>query len=169
VLSSVRIPLIVMSPKSLLRHRLAVSPVTEFLQEDFQPLLDEIDTSLKPDQITRLIFCSGKVYYELLEERHKRKDRQTAIVRLEQLYPIKEKLLKALLRKYPEVKDYVWCQEEPHNQGAWFFIRDFLEPLLGKKNTLRYVGRAASAAPAVGYMQVHQAEQKALLEAAFKK
>lgn len=155
-----RKPLIVMSPKSLLRHKSVVSKLDDLsMGTSFKPVLDEIDQINKVD---RLVFCSGKVYYDLLEQRRK-SNSNAAIIRLEQYYPFPEKHLLEVLKKYSKVENVVWCQEEPKNMGAWHYIRPKFEDVLGK---IKYVGRSASASPAVGYASVHAAEQNKLVKEA---
>jgi len=162
VLQSFRRPLVVMSPKSLLRHKLAVSTLDELATGGFQTIITDNEIS-KP---TRVVLCSGKVYYDLLEYRLQKKVKDVALVRVEQLYPLPSNDLKTLLGSASSAKDIVWCQEEPHNQGAWLTIQDVLRGCLSKGQTLRYAGREASAAPATGYGNVHQKEQLALIQAA---
>ncbi|MBI3246671.1 MAG: 2-oxoglutarate dehydrogenase E1 component [Deltaproteobacteria bacterium] len=155
-----RKPLVVMTPKSLLRHKLAVSSVTDLAEGRFQEVIDE--ATLDPQRVTRLLFCSGKVYYDLLAEREQRQLMDTAIVRLEQLYPFPRKALTEVLCRYPKARTVAWVQEEPRNMGAWGFMREYLSELLPLP--LRYVGRRAQASPAVGAQKIHQQEQAALVE-----
>ncbi len=157
-----RKPLIVMSPKSLLRHPLAVSTLEELAEGEFQLVIPEID-EMKPESVDRLIFCSGKVYYELLEKRRELKKQNIAIIRIEQLYPFPDVRMKEVLAPFKHVKDVIWCQEEPENQGAWYAIQDDIASCLDENQTLRYVGRSAAASPAVGYASVHMKEQKELV------
>ncbi|MFN3386266.1 MAG: multifunctional oxoglutarate decarboxylase/oxoglutarate dehydrogenase thiamine pyrophosphate-binding subunit/dihydrolipoyllysine-residue succinyltransferase subunit [Candidatus Thermochlorobacter sp.] len=153
-------PLVVMTPKSLLRHPLAMSKVRELLEGKFRNVLDDIDEIVSP---SRVIFCSGKVYYELLQERRKMGRNDIAILRVEQLYPYPEKRISHLLEKYRSAKDIVWAQEEPKNMGAWSFIMPLLSEQLLPGQTLRYVGRPASASPATGYIKKHEQEQATLV------
>jgi 2-oxoglutarate dehydrogenase E1 component len=162
----VRKPLIVMSPKSLLRHRLAVSPAKALIEGHFELVIDEIDPNFAPKDIRRIVLCSGKVYYELLEKRESMGIKDIALIRVEQLYPFPEQALKQLLTKYPKASEIVWTQEEPQNQGAWLAIQEVLVRLLATEQTLRYAGRPASAAPAVGHFSMHQAQQDALIQSA---
>ena len=157
-----RKPLIVMTPKSTLRHPLATSRLTDLSSGEFQLVLPEID-EIVDNEVVRVILTSGKVYYELLEKRRTSGLNNIAIIRIEQLYPFPEEACKKILKLYAETTDVVWCQEEPENQGAWEAIQTSLESLLTKKQTLRYIGRPASAAPAVGYHSVHEKEQTALI------
>lgn len=164
-----RKPLIVMSPKSLLRHKLAVSDLSEFDKgTKFKPVIDDTK-GLMPDSVKKVILCSGKVYYDLYEERENRSVKDVAIVRLEQLYPFPKSQIQEILSKYKNAK-VVWCQEEHENMGAYNFVRSKLDALLagiGNKNPLIYAGRSESASPAVGYMKLHTIELKKFLEKAF--
>lgn len=158
-----RRPLIVMSPKSLLRHPLAVSSIDELASGVFQNVIDEVD-DLKTKSVKRVVMCSGKVYYDLLEQRRKNEQNNLAIIRIEQLYPFPQAEMEKVAEKYKHVKDWVWCQEEPQNQGAWYCSQHhFLQSLPSGAN-LKYAGRSASASPAVGYVSVHNQQQKALIE-----
>lgn len=168
MLRACRKPLIVMSPKSLLRHPLAVSTLNELAEGGFQLVIPEID-AMDAKKVTRVIFCTGKVYYDLLDARRKRDMNTIAIVRIEQLYPFPESEVKAILEQYPNATDIVWCQEEPENQGAWFMIQPYVLALLRKEQTLRYAGRASAAAPACGYLSIHNKEQTALVDQALTK
>lgn len=165
MLRDLRQPLIVMSPKSLLRHKLATSTLEDLSEGTFQPILDEYDP-IDPKKVKRLVFCSGKVYYDLLEKRRDEKIEDIAIVRLEQLYPFPYDEMHTIMDKYKGTKDIVWCQEEPRNQGAWFASRHRIERCLKKTMTLSYAGREPSAAPAVGYASLHAKEQALLVEQA---
>ena len=160
-----RKPLIAMSPKSLLRHRLAVNNLEDLTEGGFQEIIGEIDPH-DPQQINRLVFCSGKVYYDLLEARRERKLDQVAIIRIEQLYPFPQALYNAQVAHYPNVIDVVWCQEEPKNQGAWYQSLHHLERGLSSQQKVRYAGRDSSAAPAVGYYSVHVEQQQKLVNEA---
>ena len=169
-----RKPLIVMSPKSLLRHKLAVSKTEDFIgQTTFHRILwDGAREALaKPKDIKRVILCSGKVYYDLFEEREKRGLKDVMILRLEQLYPFPSQALLEELSYYPNA-EIIWCQEEPKNQGAWSFVRDYVEDVLTKSKhksqRLVYVGREAAAAPATGYAKRHALEQARLVDEALK-
>ena len=160
-----RIPLVVMSPKSLLRHRLATSSKQAFLEGGFQVLIDETD-NLDPRPIQRLILCSGKIYYELLEARRSRALEDVAILRLEQLYPFPQDEFDQVIKRYPNVEEYIWCQEEPLNQGAWDQIKHHFQDLERSGKQLNYVARPSAAAPAVGYRPVHLQQQEALIDEA---
>jgi len=163
VVRPMRRPLVVMSPKSLLRHPLAVSSMEELSTGVFHNVIGEID-DIKPENVERVVFCSGKVYYELLEQRRKDEQNNVAIIRIEQLYPFPEEELKAELEQYSHVKQFVWCQEEPQNQGAWYCSQHHFRAVIPKGTYLTYAGRKPSAAPAVGYMSVHVKEQHALVD-----
>jgi 2-oxoglutarate dehydrogenase E1 component len=163
-----RKPLVIFTPKSLLRNKDAASPVSEFTKGSFQTVIPE-NKALKADKVKRVIACSGKVYYDLVKHREAKGADDTAIIRLEQLYPFPHKAFAAELKKYPNATDIVWCQDEPQNQGAWFFIQHNIHENMLEGQKLGYAGRAASASPAVGYSHLHQDQQKALIEAAFSK
>ena len=165
MLRPVRKPLIVMTPKSLLRHKLAVSSMDELANGSFQLVIGE-HRDLPAKKVKRVVLCSGKVYYDLLEESEKRELKDVAIVRVEQLYPFPRAEVTAELDKYPGAKEVFWCQEEPMNQGAWFQIRHHLQACVSSKHSLSYAGRARSAAPAAGHLNTHVAEQAALVEQA---
>lgn len=158
-----RRPLIVMSPKSLLRHPLAVSSLEELACGVFQNVISEID-DIDPSKVERVVMCSGKVYYDLLEQRRKSELNNIAIVRIEQLYPFPQQELQEKLAAFSHVKDWVWCQEEPQNQGAWYCSQHHFWQSIPQGATLTYAGREASASPAVGYAAVHIQQQKALVE-----
>jgi 2-oxoglutarate dehydrogenase E1 component len=165
-----RKPLIVFSPKSLLRHKDATSSLDELTKGEFRRVIGEVD-ELDAKKVTRVVLCSGKIYYELVAARRDRKIGNIAIVRLEQLYPFPEESFKAELAKYPKATEIVWCQDEPRNQGAWYWIasRQHLARSLTAKQHLLLVSRPASASPAVGYLAKHNAQQKALIESALGK
>lgn len=162
-----RKPLIVMSPKSLLRHKRAVSEVRDFTENGFQVVIDETDSNINPEQVTRLLFCSGKVYYDLLEAREQYNITDIAIVRLEQLYPYPREAVAQVLERYPNVESRVWVQEEPRNQGAWWYMRAHMDVRLSMAGAkMEYAGRPASASPAVGYLKVHRQQLQDLLNEA---
>ncbi|WP_044470294.1 2-oxoglutarate dehydrogenase E1 component [Mannheimia massilioguelmaensis] len=162
MLRTVRRPLIVITPKSLLRHPLAVSSMEELVNGTFQNVIPEID-NLDPKQVKRVVFCAGKVYYDLLEQRRKNNQVDVAIIRIEQLYPYPHEEMQEILKDYAHVTDYIWCQEEPLNQGAWYCSQHNFIANLPATGKLRYVGRPASASPAVGYITLHNEQQKALV------
>ena len=157
-----RRPLIVMTPKSLLRHRLAVSTLEDLANGKFEPVLSEIDP-IDANGVTRLVFCSGKVYYDLLEKRRDEKLNHIAIIRLEQLYPFPYQEMGDAIATYPNAKQVVWCQEEPRNQGAWRATRHRVERVLNDGQELEFAGRPPSASPAVGYANLHIKEQNTLV------
>jgi 2-oxoglutarate dehydrogenase E1 component len=140
---SFRKPLIVMTPKSLLRHDMSVSPLSDLTQGGFAPMIPEIDP-LNPEQVERVVFCSGKVYFDLLKARRAASQGNVALVRIEQLYPFPGDEYQAIIARYPNLVDVVWCQEEPQNQGAWHQIRHRLQDL-APRLPLYYAGRAAAA------------------------
>jgi 2-oxoglutarate dehydrogenase E1 component len=158
-----RRPLIVMSPKSLLRHPQAVSSLEELASGVFHSVIDEID-ELDVSKVERVVMCSGKVYYDLLEQRRKNELNNIAIVRIEQLYPFPQAEIEKVFEQYKHVKDWVWCQEEPQNQGAWYCSQHHFWNSVPEGSKLTYAGRQASASPAVGYAAVHTSQQKALVE-----
>lgn len=161
-----RRPLIVMTPKSLLRHRLATSTLEDLSDGRFQPVIDEID-DIATDKVDRLVFCAGKVYYDLLEARREAGADNVAIARLEQLYPFPYDDMTATIARYPSATSIVWCQEEPRNQGAWRSNRHRIERVLpATVKDVEFVGRMPSASPASGYMSQHLAEQKQLVQEA---
>ncbi|MBT8096830.1 MAG: 2-oxoglutarate dehydrogenase E1 component [Woeseia sp.] len=160
-----RKPLIVMTPKSLLRHKMSVSSLKQLTEGEFQNIIPERELT-DAKKITRLVFCSGKVYYDLLETRQVNDIENVALVRIEQLYPFPIEQYADILRKHKDVKDIVWCQEEPQNQGAWYHIRHRLQEPLLDEQTLYYAGRPGAAAPASGMFKVHLQQQQALVEAA---
>ena len=160
-----RKPLVVMTPKSLLRHRLAVSSLEDLTQGEFQPIIPEID-SLDAGAVTRVVLCGGKVYYDLLEKRRKESIEHVAIVRIERLYPFPKGQLSSLLAGYPNAHEFVWCQEEPKNQGAWFSSQHHMSAVLPAAAHLQYAGRPFSAAPAVGYAWLHLKQQHRLVDEA---
>ncbi len=165
VIRPLRKPLVVMTPKSLLRHKLAVSSLEDLCEGCFQPVIGEID-ELDARKVTRLVMCSGKVYYDLLEQRREQALSNVAIVRIEQLYPFPEEELSAVLAQFTKVKEVFWCQEEPMNQGAWYPSQHHMRRVLNKyfpKAYLDYAGRDASASPAAGYMSLHLAQQDRLV------
>lgn len=163
VLRPMRRPLVVMTPKSLLRHPLAVSELETLASGTFQNAIGEID-DLDPKGVKRVVLCSGKVYYDLLDARRKNEQTDVAIIRIEQLYPFPQEEVAAILADYQHVNDFVWCQEEPQNQGAWYCSQHHFWAAIPAGANLRYAGRAASASPAVGYTSVHLQQQKALVE-----
>jgi 2-oxoglutarate dehydrogenase E1 component len=168
MLRPLRKPLVIMTPKSLLRNKDATSPLSEFTKGGFQTVIPE-HQELKAEKVKRLVVCSGKVYYDLAKKRDEKGADDVAILRVEQLYPFPHKAFAAELRKYPNATELVWCQDEPQNQGAWFFVQHYIHENMAEGQKLGYAGRSASASPAVGYSHLHQEQQKALVEAAFGK
>ncbi|MCH4873335.1 MULTISPECIES: 2-oxoglutarate dehydrogenase E1 component [Pseudomonas] len=169
VIRPLRKPLIVLTPKSLLRHKLAVSTLEDLAEGSFQTVIPEIDAQ-DPAKVDRIVLCSGKVYYDLLEKRRAEGREDIAIVRLEQLYPFPEDDLIEVLAPYKNLKHIVWCQEEPMNQGAWYCSQHHMRRIIGghdKSLVLEYAGRDASAAPACGYASMHAEQQAKLLQDAF--
>jgi 2-oxoglutarate dehydrogenase E1 component len=154
-----RKPMIVISPKSLLRHPMAVSPVDEILHGRFEPVLLDVAVSA---EVKRVIITSGKVYYDLKQARDKA-SANVAILRLEQFYPFPQAMLADALKQYSGATEIVWVQEEPRNMGAWPFLHERLVPLLQNGQTLQYVGRPLAAAPATGSHHRHDDQQKALV------
>ena len=163
VVRPMRRPLIVMSPKSLLRHPLCTSSLEDLADGTFQPAIAEID-DIAPENVKRVVFCSGKVYFDLLDQRRKNEQDDVAIVRIEQLYPFPYEDVRAAIAQYTNVVDYVWCQEEPQNQGAWYSSQHNFRAAIPVGADIQYAGRPASASPAVGYMSVHLKQQKALVD-----
>jgi 2-oxoglutarate dehydrogenase E1 component len=161
-----RKPLIVMSPKSLLRHKAAVSPLPELSEGKFHTVIAETD-KLVAKNVRRVIVCSGKVYYDLVDFRRASNIADMAVIRLEQQYPFPHADFKAQIVKYPNATEVVWCQEEPQNQGAWYRLRAYLRGDIGEKQVLAYAGRPISASPAVGYASKHLAQQRELVAEAF--
>lgn len=165
MMRSFRKPLIVMTPKSLLRHKMSVSPLAELSKGQFKPIISEVE-DFDAEQIRRVVFCSGKVYYDLLEARQVHGLRDVALIRIEQLYPFPIQEYAGLLNSYAHVEEVVWCQEEPQNQGAWYQIRHRLQSPLRDRQQLYYAGRSSAAAPASGVFKIHLQEQQVLVNAA---
>ena len=165
---SIRKPLIVMSPKSLLRHPLCQSKLEDIAEgTSFQEVLDDDKLTVAPERVTRLILCSGKVYYDLIKHREENKIKNAAIIRIEQLYPLHWDMLKAIVSRYPRAqKKFVWCQEEPRNMGSWSYISRRLQEI--SNHPVRYAGRERSASPAAGSKAVHTHEQQRLVQDAFE-
>ena len=161
-----RKPLIVFTPKSMLRHPKATSTLSDFSQGGFREVMS--DAQLVGDQVSRVLLCSGKVYYDLMETRERQGIQNVAILRVEQLYPFPAQVLSDVLTRYPATAEIVWVQEEPRNMGAWLFLQDNLQPLLATtRRTLSYVGRAPSASTATGALKRHQEEQEQIMRDAF--
>ena len=162
---SLRMPLVVMTPKSLLRHPQSVSSLDDLTKGRFQPVIGEASAH-DPKKIKRIVFCSGKVYFDLLDARDKQKLDHVALVRVEQLYPFPRDPFNETLAKYPNSTEIVWCQEEPENQGAWYQIKHKLLAYISEKHELIYVSRKGTSTTAVGYLKVHQKEQEELVRQA---
>ncbi len=165
---NVRKPLVIMTPKSLLRNKDATSALSDFTRGGFQTVIGELK-EIKPEKVKRMVVCSGKVYYDLVKKREERGSDDVAIVRIEQLYPFAHKAFANEIKKYPNATEIVWAQDEPQNQGAWFFVQHYIHENMLDGQKLGYSGRAASASPAVGYSHLHQEQQKALVDGAFGK
>jgi len=164
-----RKPLIVLTPKSLLRAKDATSPLSEFTRGEFRTVIGPERDEVVGDKVKRVIVCSGKVAYDLLRRREEKKAGEVAILRVEQLYPFPHKAFATELKRYPNATEVVWCQDEPQNQGAWFYVQHYIHDNMLAGQRLGYAGRAASASPAVGYAHLHQEQQKALLDQAYGK
>jgi 2-oxoglutarate dehydrogenase E1 component len=161
-----RKPLVIMTPKSLLRNKEATSSLDELARGEFKTIIGELDATIDPKKVKKLVACSGKVYYDLVAARRERELGDVAIIRVEQLYPFAHKAMETELKKYPALTQVVWCQDEPQNQGAWFYIQHHIGEALKEGQKLTYAGRPASASPAVGYYDKHYAQLKELLTAA---
>jgi len=164
-----RKPLIIFTPKSLLRAKDATSPLSEFTKGEFRTVMPEVDAGIVAAKVKRVICCSGKVYYDLARKRVEKGADDVAILRVAQLYPFPHKAFAAEMKKYPAATEVVWCQDEPQNQGAWFYVQHYIHENMLDGQKLGYAGRPASASPAVGYAHLHQEQQKALLDQAFGK
>ncbi len=159
-----RKPLVVMTPKSLLRHKQSVSSLEDLAEGRFQLVIDD-PRAPDPNKVERVVFCAGKVYFDLAKKRDEANGDldHVALVRVEQLYPFPRDELTAIIERYENAGQVVWCQEEPMNQGAWFQIRHHLQACVRDDQALDYAGRAPSASPAVGYYQVHVEQQDKLV------
>ncbi len=163
MLMACRRPLIVMSPKSLLRHPLASSDISELSNGEFKMVIPEVD-DIDDAQVKRVVFCGGKVFVDLIERRRQEKMNDVAIIRIEQLYPFPDKQARQQVERYVNAKTYIWCQEEPMNQGAWYSSQHHMRAVIGPEYYLEYAGRPPLAAPAVGYFSLHKAQQRQLVE-----
>jgi len=162
----VRKPLVIFTPKSLLRHPRAVSTIDDLTGGGFREILDD-PGPLDLDRVGRVVICTGKIYYDLLAAREERKAGHVALVRMEQIYPFSEAMMKDVLLRYPLTAEVVWAQEEPRNMGAWRFLREQIQPLLDDSGReLRYVGRSESASPATGSHKRHLQEQAEIMDEA---
>ncbi|HET9207228.1 MAG TPA: 2-oxoglutarate dehydrogenase E1 component, partial [Burkholderiaceae bacterium] len=164
-----RKPLVIMTPKSLLRAKDATSPLSEFTKGEFKTVIGPTRAEIESDKVKRVIACSGKVAHDLIKYRDQRKAWDVAIVRVEQLYPFPHKAFAAEMKRFPNATEVVWCQDEPQNQGAWFFVQHYIHENMNEGQRLGYAGRPASASPAVGYAHLHQEQLKTLLEQALGK
>ena len=164
-----RKPLVILTPKSLLRAKDAASPLTEFTKGEFRTVIGPNHPDIDPVKVKRVIACSGKVAYDLMKRRDEKKALDVVVLRVEQLYPFPHKAFAAELKKFPNATEIVWCQDEPQNQGAWFFVQHFIHENMLEGQKLGYAGRPASASPAVGYAHLHQEQLKSLLDQAFGK
>jgi 2-oxoglutarate dehydrogenase E1 component len=164
LLKSDPLPLVIMTPKSLLRHPLVASPLRDFAEGHWQAVIDDSRAAQKPESIQRLILCSGKFYIDLINSPHRQNDVATALVRVEQLYPVREDELQEVLSRYPNIDEVIWAQEEPENAGAWEFLRPHLTELINGRVPLRYVGRPRRSSPAEGSAAWHSVNQEALIE-----
>jgi len=156
-----RKPLVIMTPKSLLRHPLAVSKLTDLAKGAFNGVLDD---PFPPKSPHRILMCSGKIFYSLLERRQKRKANDIGIIRMEQLHPVPYRKLEAIKKKYGKAAQWMWVQEEPENMGAWRFLQPVLETVLGRP--VDYVGRKTAASPATGFPTIYKMEQAEILDKA---
>ena len=161
-----RKPLVVMTPKSLLRKKEASASIHELANGSFQTVIPELDP-IEAKDVKRVVVCCGKVYYDLVAKRKELQKMDAAVIRLEQLYPFPHKQFEAEMKRYPGAAEVVWCQEEPQNQGAWYQSAHYLRENMRDDQKLYYAGRPPSASPASGYMARHNEAQKALLEQAF--
>lgn len=170
VIRPYRRPLIIMSPKSLLRHKLSSSTLDKITSGGFKLVIDEIDDNIGKDAVTRLLICSGKVYYDLLAARRGNEAGNIAIIRLEQLFPFPLQEMKRVISSYPNAREIVWVQEEPKNQGGWYYMqsRGTMIGCLSAQHVFGYAGRSYSASPAVGSMSLHLAQQQKLVEDALQ-
>lgn len=162
-----RKPLVIFTPKSLLRNKDASVPLSDFSEGTFQPIIPEVEGHIDPAKVTRVLVCSGKVYYDLLNARKADNAEHVAIVRVEQLYPFAHEAFAQALAPYANAKEVVWVQDEPQNQGPWLFIQNTLYEHMKPGQILSYAGRAPSSSPAVGYLAKHNEQQKALIAQAF--
>jgi 2-oxoglutarate dehydrogenase E1 component len=161
-----RRPLILFTPKSLLRHKESVSPLEEFAQSKFRAVNDDWDADIDPSKVKRVVFCSGKVFFDLRAGRREREIKDIALVRIAQLYPFPHDDFRAMMERYGNAAEIVWCQEEPRNQGAWRWVQHYLLRHMKAGQKLGYAGRPSSASPAVGYKAMHDKQQKELINAA---
>jgi 2-oxoglutarate dehydrogenase E1 component len=162
-----RKPLVIFTPKSLLRHKESVSPISVFAESKFKPVNSEWNEDLQPEKVSRIVFCSGKVFFDLLAKRKELAREDVAIIRIAQLYPFPHDDFQATIDLYRNAREVLWCQEEPGNQGAWHRIQHYLLRHMREEQILAYAMRKSSASPAVGYLSLHTEQQKELVNAAF--
>jgi len=167
MIRALRKPLVIMTPKSLLRNKDAGVALSALATGKFQPVIGEVDANIDAAKVRRVLACSGKVYYDLCHARAEFKRNDVAIVRIEQLYPFAHKAFEAELRKYANARELIWVQDEPQNQGPWYYIQHHLYENLVSGQKLGYAGRPASASPAVAYLSKHTQQQRQLIEQAF--
>ena len=167
MIRSFRKPLVLFTPKSLLRHKEAISSLEDLAKGSFQLVIGEADKSIDPKRVKRVVVCSGRLYYDLIAARREAARDDLAIIRVEQLYPFGNKAFEAEVKRYSAAADWVWAQDEPQNQGPWFYIQHHIQDALKEGQHLIYAGRPASASPAVGYYDKHYAQLKELIATAF--
>jgi 2-oxoglutarate dehydrogenase E1 component len=165
MLQPIRKPLIIMTPKSLLRSKASTSVLKILSEGRFQQVIGDRGPG-DAEEIKRVVFCSGKIYYDLAAKRDAENSREVAVMRAEQLYPFPEEDLRGFVNEFPNATEVIWCQEEPKNQGAWYAIRHHLQACISEQHELKYIGRPHSASPAVGYYTVHIEEQQELVSEA---
>jgi 2-oxoglutarate dehydrogenase E1 component len=161
-------PLVLLTPKSLLRNPLAASSIEDFTQGRFQAVLPDTATLARPETVRRMVFCSGKVYYDMLAAREDADAPRVALTRVEELYPFPAEMLEELLASYPNLEEVAWVQEEPRNMGAWTYVAPRLRDILGRRLPLRYIGRTRRASPSEGSHAWHVREQTLLVQAAIR-
>jgi len=160
-----KMPLIMVTPKGMLRHPLAVAPIEDFINGKFEHIIDDKAFAESPQKARKLLLCSGKIYFELMTEVIKRKIDDVAIVRIEQFYPFNSEQFTSIVSRFSNIKNIYWIQEEPKNMGAWLFIKDIIADLLDEfKMKLHFIGRAATASTATGLSIIHQREQKKVID-----
>jgi 2-oxoglutarate dehydrogenase E1 component len=163
-----RRPLVLMTPKSLLRHPIVASRLEDLSDGGFRPVLDDAEARERAESVERLILCSGKVYMELVSSDHREEAADTAVGRVELLYPFPEEQVRAVLDGYPNLREILWVQEEPKNMGAWTFVEPLLRDMVGGELSIRYVGKAARPSPAQGSARFHKEEHAQIVHSAFK-
>ena len=168
VLNTDPLPLVVMAPKSLLRHPMTASSPAELADGKFQLVIDDAEASAQPAKVRRLVLCSGKVAVDLLTSEQRKQNANVAVVRVEQLYPFPDDVIRQVIDRYPKVREICWVQEEPENMGAWEFVRPVLETIIDSRWPLRYIGRARNSSPSEGSSSWHAANQRAIVAQAFE-